>query len=146
MSMRTLASIRSVSKRAHALKIQHRKYSDNAGVKPYYVTTPIFYPNAGERRALHKSSRSRCSSGATTIAPHIGHLHSLVVADIFARHAKLVDPARPVRFVTGTDEHGLKLQNAAKAKGMEPLAFCDQLSEHFRVRPGACMHVNVKLR
>ncbi|OJT09068.1 hypothetical protein TRAPUB_11 [Trametes pubescens] len=65
-------------------------------------------------------------------APHIGHLHSLVVADIFARHAKLVDPDRPVRFVTGTDEHGLKLQNAAKAKGMEPLAFCNQLSEHFR--------------
>lgn len=144
MSMRTLASIRSVSKRAHALKLQHRRYSDNAGVKPYYVTTPIFYPNAGERRVLHELPVSRCSLNST--APHIGHLHSLVVADIFARHAKLVDPGRPVRFVTGTDEHGLKLQNAAKAKGMEPLAFCDQLSEHFRVRPAACIPVNVKLR
>ena len=67
-------------------------------------------------------------------APHIGHLHSLVVADIFARHAKISNPNRPVHFVTGTDEHGLKIQNAAKAKGMDPLAFCDELSEHFRVR------------
>ena len=66
-------------------------------------------------------------------APHIGHLHSLVVADILARHAKLSNPNRPVHFVTGTDEHGLKIQNAAKAKGMDPLAFCDELSEHFRV-------------
>lgn len=143
MSMRTLASIHSVSKRANALKIQHRRYSDNAGVKPYYVTTPIFYPNAGERRVLSELSRSGCSTYST--APHIGHLHSLVVADIFARHAKLVDPGRPVRFVTGTDEHGLKLQNAAKAKGMEPLAFCDQLSEHFRVRPRTCIPIHLCL-
>lgn len=65
--------------------------------------------------------------------PHIGHLHSLVVADIFARFSKISDPTRPVRFVTGTDEHGLKIQNAAKAKDMDPLAFCDELSVHFRV-------------
>ncbi len=69
----------------------------------------------------------------TRAAPHIGHLHSLVVADIFARYSKLVNPLKPVHFVTGTDEHGLKIQNAAKAKGMDPLAFCDELSEHFRV-------------
>ncbi|KAI0638599.1 tRNA synthetases class I (M)-domain-containing protein [Trametes polyzona] len=111
--MRSLPSVRSVSKRVVPVRHQSRRYSDNAPstVKPYYVTTPIFYPNA---------------------APHIGHLHSLVVADIFARHAKLCDPSRPVRFITGTDEHGLKLQNAAKAKGMDPLAFCDELSVHFR--------------
>ena len=39
--------------------------------------------------------------------------------------------------MTGTDEHGLKIQNAAKAKGMDPLAFCDELSEQFRVRISA---------
>ncbi|CDO73833.1 hypothetical protein BN946_scf185015.g162 [Trametes cinnabarina] len=65
-------------------------------------------------------------------APHIGHLHSLVVADIYARYAKLSKPDRPVYFVNGTDEHGLKIQNAAKAQGMDPSEFCDQLSVHFR--------------
>ncbi|KAI0722508.1 tRNA synthetases class I (M)-domain-containing protein [Earliella scabrosa] len=95
------------------LQCPRRTCSDVAPgrVKPYYVTTPIFYPNA---------------------APHIGHLHSLVVADIFARHARISNPDRPVHYVTGTDEHGLKIQNAAKARGMDPLTFCDELSEHFR--------------
>ena len=70
----------------------------------------------------------------------MGHLHSLVVADIFARYAKLSQPGRPVRFVTGTDEHGMKLQKASRERGMEPLAFCDELSQHFRVG------VNLRLR
>ncbi|KAI8982782.1 tRNA synthetases class I (M)-domain-containing protein [Trametes punicea] len=111
--MRVPASLCSCPRRVKLAKCQRRRYSAPAenGVKPYYITTPIFYPNA---------------------APHIGHLHSLVVADIYARHAKITDPHRPVRFVTGTDEHGLKIQNAAKAKGMEPLSFCDELSVHFR--------------
>ncbi|KAI0650852.1 tRNA synthetases class I (M)-domain-containing protein [Trametes meyenii] len=111
--MKSLAAARSLSKRAHVLRCSRRGYSVPAqsDVKPYYITTPIFYPNA---------------------APHIGHLHSLVVADIFARHARLSNPGRPVRFVAGTDEHGLKIQNAAKAKGMDPLSFCDELSIHFR--------------
>ncbi|KAI0677666.1 tRNA synthetases class I (M)-domain-containing protein [Trametes maxima] len=111
--MKSLASARSLPKRAHALRCPRRGYSVPAqnDVKPYYITTPIFYPNA---------------------APHIGHLHSLVVADIFARHVRLSNPSRPVRFITGTDEHGLKIQNAAKAKGMDPLSFCDELSVHFR--------------
>ncbi|KAF8334830.1 tRNA synthetases class I (M)-domain-containing protein [Amanita rubescens] len=70
--------------------------------KPYYITTPIFYPNA---------------------APHIGHLYSLVVADIYAR---------PVYFLTGTDEHGLKMQRAAEAKGIPPKEFCDRQADVFR--------------
>ncbi|KAI0920762.1 hypothetical protein AcW1_005059 [Taiwanofungus camphoratus] len=99
-----------------SVKVRHpcRRLSSTIGisVKPCYVTTPIFYPNS---------------------VPHIGHLHSLVIGDIFARYARLSDPSRPVRYVTGTDEHGLKIQKAAQARGMEPLAFCDELSEHFRV-------------
>ncbi|KAI0751186.1 tRNA synthetases class I (M)-domain-containing protein [Daedaleopsis nitida] len=111
--MQSLSAVRVLSRRSCLARCQHRTYSDSASsvVKPYYVTTPIFYPNA---------------------APHIGHLHSLVIADIFARHARLSNPGREVHFITGTDEHGLKIQNAAKAGGMEPLAFCDELSEHFR--------------
>lgn len=65
--------------------------------------------------------------------PHIGHLHSVVIADIFARHARLSRPDRPVHFMTGTDEHGLKIQKAARERGLDPLVFCDELSTHFRV-------------
>ena len=68
-------------------------------------------------------------------APHIGHLYTLVTADIIARHARLTKPHRPVYFLTGTDEHGLKIQNAARKAGLEPRALCDQLSATFRVRP-----------
>lgn len=69
----------------------------------------------------------------TYIVPHIGHLHSVVIADIFARYARIARPDSPVYFMTGTDEHGLKIQKAAQARGMDPLAFCDEISQHFRV-------------
>ncbi|KAI0796367.1 tRNA synthetases class I (M)-domain-containing protein [Irpex lacteus] len=82
------------------------------GNKPYYITTPIFYPNS---------------------VPHIGHLHSVVIADIFARYARIARPDSLVYFMTGTDEHGLKIQKAAQARGMDPLTFCDEISQHFRV-------------
>lgn len=120
--------------------IPHRT---SRGEKPYYITTPIFYPNAGElvlisvqNTFLSLVALNTCGHSLTWFtlsAPHIGHLHSLVVADIFARFARLVEPTRPVLFVAGTDEHGLKIQKAARAKGMHPQAFCDELSEQFRV-------------
>lgn len=84
----------------------------NPDVKPYYVTTPIFYVNA---------------------APHVGHLHSLLLTDVLARYARLRDPRREVRFATGTDEHGLKIQQVAKGLGREPGGLCDEISERFRV-------------
>ncbi|KAF8627945.1 hypothetical protein AX17_006098 [Amanita inopinata Kibby_2008] len=91
------------------------RYSSTEAVasieKPYYITTPIFYPNA---------------------VPHIGHLYTLVVADIHARYQRLRNPTRPVYFLAGTDEHGLKIQKAAEANGLQPKAFCDQLSAKFR--------------
>ncbi|TFL06711.1 tRNA synthetases class I (M)-domain-containing protein [Pterulicium gracile] len=80
--------------------------------KPYYITTPIFYPNAD---------------------PHIGHLYSIVTADIFARFNRLIRPQPDVHFLTGTDEHGLKIQKAAQDRGIEPGHFCDLLSERFRL-------------
>lgn len=66
-------------------------------------------------------------------APHIGHLHSLVLTDVLARYAKLRNPDREVIFTTGTDEHGLKIQQAAKAQGIEEEAFCAGVSQRFRV-------------
>ncbi|KAI6098224.1 tRNA synthetases class I (M)-domain-containing protein [Pisolithus sp. B1] len=78
--------------------------------KPFYVTTPIFYPNA---------------------RPHIGHLYSLVTADIIARYQRILNPTRPVVFLTGTDEHGLKVQQTALAKGIDPLDWCNTISTEF---------------
>ncbi|KAF9242666.1 tRNA synthetases class I (M)-domain-containing protein [Melanogaster broomeanus] len=89
-----------------------RRYNATSSIdKPFYITTPIFYPNA---------------------RPHIGHLHSLVTADIIARFQRILNPARPVVFLTGTDEHGLKMQQAAREKGVSPLEWCDIISAEFR--------------
>ncbi|KAF8887618.1 Methionyl/Leucyl tRNA synthetase [Infundibulicybe gibba] len=87
-----------------------RSFNTSQLEKPYYITTPIFYPNA---------------------VPHIGHLYSLVIADIFARFQRLRGTERPVHFLAGMDEHGLKIQKAAQAKDMQPSAFCDELSGQF---------------
>ncbi|XP_046888464.1 methionine--tRNA ligase, mitochondrial [Hypomesus transpacificus] len=77
--------------------------------KTYYVTTPIFYVNA---------------------APHIGHLYSAVTADFLHRY-KLLQGFNS-KFATGTDEHGLKIQQAADAAGKDPLTLCTEVSERFK--------------
>ena len=77
--------------------------------KNYYITTPIYYPSA---------------------RPHMGHAYSSIIADFFARF-KRIDGFN-VHFLTGTDEHGLKIQRAAENKNIEPLEFCDQISQTFR--------------
>ncbi len=77
--------------------------------KTYYITTPIYYPSA---------------------KPHMGHAYSSIIADFFARF-KIIDDYQ-VHFLTGTDEHGLKIQRSAEKAGKEPLAFCDQISQTFR--------------
>lgn len=99
------------------LRSNTRSYSSFSGGddKPYYLTTPIFYPNS---------------------VPHIGHLYTLVTTDILARHARLSRPDRTVSFLTGTDEHGLKIQKAAEAQNSKPLEFCDRISDRFRVLAG----------
>ena len=63
--------------------------------------------------------------------PHIGHLHSLLVADAIHRFKQLQGVDNTI-FSTGTDEHGIKVQRAAEAKGVEPQVFCDQISERFQ--------------
>ncbi len=77
--------------------------------KNFYITTPIYYPSA---------------------KPHMGHAYSSIVADFFARF-KLIDDY-DVHFLTGTDEHGLKIQRSAEKAGKEPLEFCDDISKTFR--------------
>ncbi len=77
--------------------------------KNFYITTPIYYPSA---------------------KPHMGHAYSSIAADFFARFKKI--QGFNVFFLTGTDEHGQKIQRAAEKNGMEPLLFCDQISKTFR--------------
>jgi methionyl-tRNA synthetase len=78
---------------------------------------------------------------ANAKAPHVGHLHTLVLSDVVARYSRLRYPDRAVLFATGTDEHGLKIQQAAKKGGVDEQTFCDRVSERFRVslriRPAA---------
>ena len=77
--------------------------------KNYYITTPIYYPSA---------------------KPHMGHAYSSIIADFFARVKKI--QGFKVFFLTGTDEHGLKIQRAAESRGMNPKDFCDEISVTFR--------------
>ncbi len=77
--------------------------------KRYYVTTPIYYVND---------------------KPHIGHAYTTLACDVLARFMRL-DGAE-VYFLTGTDEHGQKVQKSAQAAGMAPQAFTDTVSRNFR--------------
>ncbi len=78
-------------------------------MKPYYVTTPIYYVND---------------------KPHIGHAYSTIGVDVLARFHRL--RGCPTRFLTGLDEHGLKIERAAKAKGTDPQAFVDSMVPAFK--------------
>jgi methionyl-tRNA synthetase len=79
-------------------------------MKPrYYVTTPIYYVNG---------------------APHIGHAYTSVAADVMARWKRL--DGFDVFFLTGTDEHGQKVEKAAREAGMDPQSFTDKVSADFR--------------
>ncbi len=77
--------------------------------KNYYITTPIYYPSA---------------------KPHMGHAYSSIVSDFFARFKRI--EGFNVFFLTGTDEHGLKIQRAAEKNKKEPLKFCDEISNTFK--------------
>ncbi len=77
--------------------------------KKYYITTPIYYPSA---------------------KPHMGHAYSSIVADFFARFKSI--NGFNVFFLTGTDEHGQKIQRAAENNNKDPLEFCDEISKTFK--------------
>tara|TARA_Y100000590_G_scaffold263185_1_gene295329 strand:- start:3448 stop:4968 length:1521 start_codon:yes stop_codon:yes gene_type:complete len=77
--------------------------------KNFYITTPIYYPSA---------------------KPHMGHAYSSIIADFFARFKRI--EGYKVFFLTGTDEHGQKIQRAAEKKGIDPKSFCDEISKTFK--------------
>jgi methionine--tRNA ligase len=74
-----------------------------------YITTPIYYVND---------------------RPHIGHVYSTTVCDVYARFMRFA--GRDVFFLTGTDEHGLKVEKAAHARGLSPQAIADENAAEFR--------------
>ena len=77
--------------------------------KTTYITTPLYYVNA---------------------APHIGHSYTEVAADCLARYHRA--KGEQVFLLTGTDEHGQKIEQAAAAAGKPPQAFVDKVVEQFR--------------
>lgn len=87
-------------------------YNESKAKKSFFITTPIFYVNA---------------------QPHIGHLYSALLADAACRFQHLQGiPAHSTIFSTGTDEHGLKIQQAAALSGCNPLKFCTSVSDKFK--------------
>src|SRR6201747_1026025 len=75
----------------------------------FYLTTPIYYVNA---------------------RPHIGHAYTTIVADVPARRHRL--RGEDTFFLTGTDEHGQKIERSAAAAGIPPQQFADEVSAEFR--------------
>ena len=75
----------------------------------FYVTTPIYYVNA---------------------APHLGHAYTVIACDVLARHHR--QRGEDVFFLTGTDEHGEPVADAAKAQGLEPKELADRNAERFK--------------
>ena len=79
-------------------------------MKPFYITTPIYYINA---------------------RPHIGHAYTTMVADAVARSRRLL--GQEVFFLTGTDEHGQKVERAAQKAGRQTATFADEVAASFRL-------------
>jgi len=77
--------------------------------KPFYVTTPIYYVND---------------------EPHLGHAYTTILADVLARYHRL--RGTETFFLTGTDEHGQKVQEAAQKRAIPPQAQADQMAQRFR--------------
>jgi len=80
-----------------------------ANDKTFYITTPIYYVND---------------------VPHIGHAYTTLACDVLARFMRL--DGYDVMFLTGTDEHGQKVEKSARTAGLEPQAFTDRVSQNFR--------------
>src|SRR6187397_1423705 len=84
-------------------------HSEQTTVNRFYITTPIYYINA---------------------APHLGHAYTTLVADAVSRAHRLMGD--DVFFLTGTDEHGQKVERAAQRAGLGTATFADRVSQKFR--------------
>jgi methionyl-tRNA synthetase len=88
----------------------NNQYGDAVNMpKSFYITTPIYYVNA---------------------SPHIGHAYTTIVADVLARYHRMI--GENTFFVTGTDEHGDKIAEAAQKAGITPKEYADRISDQFR--------------
>jgi methionyl-tRNA synthetase len=94
--------------------------------KPYYITTPIFYVNAGNVSLECADIYTNCCA----TAPHVGHLYTMVLTDILKRWQVL--RGKKAILCTGTDEHGMKIQRAAAQAKTPPKEFCDLTAETFK--------------
>jgi methionyl-tRNA synthetase len=86
-----------------------RDFPPSRGKKPFYITTPIFYVNA---------------------APHVGHLYTIILSDVIKRYQTL--QGKKAILCTGTDEHGMKVQQAAVKAHSSPQPFVDKGAEIFK--------------
>ena len=75
----------------------------------FYITTPVYYVNA---------------------LPHIGHIYTTTIGDTLARYLRMA--GQDVYFMTGTDEHGLNIERAARAEGIEPIVLADRVVAKYR--------------
>ena len=82
--------------------------SPDQPMKKFYLTTPLYYPNA---------------------RPHVGSAYTTIVCDVIARYKRMC--GYDVAFLTGTDEHGEKLERAAKAEGLSPSEFVAEKRQLF---------------
>ncbi len=96
----------------------HRLKPDRM-MEPYYITTAIAYPNG---------------------KPHIGHAYEAITADAIARFHRM--QGRDVRLITGTDEHGLKMVQTARAAGRETIDLADEMSSYFKAM---CEKLNISI-
>src|SRR5690606_16959671 len=86
-----------------------RVFCTATSMQTFYITTAIDYVNG---------------------SPHLGHAYEKVLTDVIARFRRLMGDK--VRFLTGVDEHGQKVQQTARARGIDPQQFCDEISQEFR--------------
>ena len=91
----------------------NKKYIKSGGTimskKPFYITTPIYYPSGN---------------------PHIGHCYTTVACDSIARYRRM--QGFDVMFLTGTDEHGLKIEQKAAEAGITPKEYVDNIVKTFK--------------
>jgi hypothetical protein len=104
-----VASLACASLHRHTVNVAAAGAPEPPSREPFYVTTPIYYVNG---------------------APHIGHVYTSLACDVMARFMRL--EGREVFFLTGTDEHGQKVEQSAAEAGETPQRFADRMSQSFR--------------
>lgn len=98
--------------RSRLTKISKTRVFDGAGERdtsPFFISTPIYYVNG---------------------QPHLGHAYTSVVSDVIARFHR--SDGREVYFLTGTDEHGQKVEQSAITADKTPIQFADEVSDRFK--------------